>query len=44
MYAADARAAVLQVQMYHHALAIGFSWGYLVSAAIMALSAIIALA
>jgi hypothetical protein len=41
---AGARAAVLQTQIYHHALATGFSRGYLVSAVIMALAVIIALA
>ena len=39
-----ARAAALRAQMYDHALATGFSRGYLVSAGIMALAAIIALA
>jgi EmrB/QacA subfamily drug resistance transporter len=36
--------AALQAQMYHHALATGFSRGYLVSAGILALALIIALA
>jgi EmrB/QacA subfamily drug resistance transporter len=36
--------AALQTQMYHHALATGFSRGYLVSAGIMVLAAIVALA
>ena len=35
--------AAVQAQMYHHALATGFSRGYLVSAGIMVLAAIIAL-
>jgi EmrB/QacA subfamily drug resistance transporter len=39
-----ARAAGAQAQIYHHALATGFSRGYLVSAGILALAAIIALA
>ena len=39
-----AQAAALQAQIYHHALATGFSRGYLVSAGILALAAIIALA
>jgi EmrB/QacA subfamily drug resistance transporter len=38
------RAAALQAHMYDHALATGFSRGYLVSAGIMALAVIIALA
>ena len=42
-HAAGARAAALQTQMYHHALATGFSRGYLVSAGILALAMIIAL-
>jgi EmrB/QacA subfamily drug resistance transporter len=42
--AAGARAAAAQAQMYHHALATGFSRGYLVSAGVLALAAIIALA
>ena len=41
---AGTRAAALQTQIYHHALATGFSRGYLVSAGILALAAIIALA
>ena len=41
---ADTRAAALQTQIYHHVLATGFSRGYLVSAGILALVAIIALA
>ena len=43
-HASGARAAALQTQMYHHALATGFSRGYLVSAGVLALAAIIALA
>jgi len=39
-----AQAAALQTQIYHHALATGFSRGYLVSAGIMVLAVIIALA
>jgi predicted MFS family arabinose efflux permease len=42
--ASGARAAAAQTQIYHHALAAGFSRGYLVSAGIMALILIIALA
>jgi hypothetical protein len=38
-----APAAALQAQIYHHALATGFSRGYLVSAGILALIPIIAL-
>jgi hypothetical protein len=38
------RAAAAQTQIYHHALATGFSRGYLVSAGVLALAAIIALA
>jgi hypothetical protein len=41
---AGARAAALRTQIYHHALATGFSRGYLVSAGIMVLAVIIALA
>jgi predicted MFS family arabinose efflux permease len=44
VHPAGARAAALQTQIYHHALATGFSRGYLVSAVIMALAVIIALA
>ena len=44
VHAPGARAAALQTQMYHHALAAGFSRGYLVSAGIMALILIIAVA
>ena len=39
----DAQAAALQAQIYHHALAAGFSRGYLVSAGILVLIPIIAL-
>ena len=38
-----AQAAALQAQIYHHALAAGFSRGYLVSAGVLALIVIIAL-
>jgi L-asparagine transporter-like permease len=44
VHASGARAAALQAQINHHALATGFSRGYLVSAAVLALAAIIALA
>ena len=44
VHATGARAAALQTQMYHHALATGFSRGYLVSAGILVLAVIIALA
>ena len=44
VHATGARAAALQTQIYHHALATGFSRGYLVSAGVLALAAIIALA
>ncbi|MGH3219880.1 MAG: MFS transporter [Streptosporangiaceae bacterium] len=44
VHASGARAAAAQAQMYHHALATGFSRGYLVSAGVLALAAIIALA
>ena len=40
---AGTRAAALQTQIYHHALATGFSRGYLVSAGILALIPVIAL-
>ena len=43
-HASGARAAALQTQMYDHALATGFSRGYLVSAGVLALAAIIAIA
>jgi hypothetical protein len=43
-HATGARAAALQTQIYRHALATGFSRGYLVSAAVLALAAIIAIA
>ena len=38
-----AQAAALQAQIYHHALAAGFSRGYLVSAGVLVLSLVIAL-
>ena len=44
VHATGARAAALQARMYDHALATGFSRGYLVSAGILVLAAIIALA
>jgi hypothetical protein len=44
VHATGARAAAAQAQIYHHALATGFSRGYLVSAGVLALAAIIALA
>ena len=44
VHASGARAAALQAKMYDHALATGFSRGYLVSAGILALVVIIALA
>jgi EmrB/QacA subfamily drug resistance transporter len=44
VHATGTRAAALQARMYHHALATGFSRAYLVSAAIMVLAVIIALA
>jgi hypothetical protein len=43
-HVSGARAAALQTKVYDHALATGFSRGYLVSAGILALAAIIALA
>jgi len=43
VHATGARAAALQTQIYHHALATGFSRGYLVSAGVLALILIIAL-
>jgi EmrB/QacA subfamily drug resistance transporter len=43
-HAAGAQAALLQTRMYDHALATGFARGYLVSAGVLALAAIIALA
>jgi hypothetical protein len=42
VHASGARAAALQTQMYDHALATGFSRGYLVSAGVMVLAVIIA--
>jgi hypothetical protein len=44
VHATGARASALQAQIYHHALATGFSRGYLVSAGILVLALIIALA
>jgi hypothetical protein len=44
VHAAGARAAAVQTRMYDHALATGFSRGYLVSAAVLALAVVIALA
>jgi predicted MFS family arabinose efflux permease len=44
VHAPGARAAAVQTQMYDHALATGFSRGYLVSAGVLALAMIIALA
>ena len=44
VHASGARAAAVQARMYDHALATGFSRGYLVSAGILVLAAIIALA
>ena len=44
VHASGARAAAVQTRMYDHALAAGFSRGYLVSAGILALAVIIALA
>ena len=44
LHATGARAAAVQTRMYDHALATGFSRAYLVSAGIMMLAAIIALA
>ena len=38
-----AQAAALQARIYHYALAAGFSRGYLVSAAVLALIPVIAL-
>ena len=43
VHASGARAAALQTQIYDHALATGFSRGYLVSGGILVLAAIIAL-
>ena len=43
VHTTGARAAALQTQIYHHALATGFSRGYLVSAGVLALILIIAL-
>jgi predicted MFS family arabinose efflux permease len=44
VHVSGARAAALRAQIYHHALATGFSRGYLVSAGILVLALIIALA
>jgi len=44
VHVSGARAAALQARMYDHALATGFSRGYLVSAGALALAAIIAVA
>jgi hypothetical protein len=44
VHATGARAAAVQTRIYHHALATGFSRGYLVSAGVMALALIIAVA
>jgi EmrB/QacA subfamily drug resistance transporter len=44
VHASGPKAAALQAHLYHHALATGFSRGYLVSAGIMVLAVIIALA
>ena len=44
VHATGARAAAVQARIYHHALAAGFSRGYLVSAGVMALAVIIAVA
>ena len=44
VHATGARAATVQTRMYDHALATGFSRGYLVSAGVLALAVIIALA
>jgi hypothetical protein len=41
VHASGARAAALQIHVYHHALATGFSRGFLVSAGILALILII---
>ena len=42
VHASGARAAAVQTRMYDHALATGFSRGYMVSAGVMVLAAIIA--
>jgi EmrB/QacA subfamily drug resistance transporter len=44
VHVSGAKAAALRTQVYHHALATGFSRGFLVSAGILALAMIIALA
>jgi EmrB/QacA subfamily drug resistance transporter len=43
VHASAAKAAVLRTQIYHHALATGFSRGYLVSAGVLVLALVIAL-
>jgi EmrB/QacA subfamily drug resistance transporter len=43
VHVSGAKAAALRTQIYHHALATGFSRGFLVSAGIMALALVIAL-
>jgi hypothetical protein len=43
LHASGAKAAALQAQVYHHALATGFSRTFLVSAGILALIVVIAL-
>ena len=43
-HVSGASAAAVRTEIYHHALATGFSRGYLVSAGVLALAAIIALA
>jgi len=43
VHVSAAEAAALQARIYHHALAVGFSRGYLVSAGILVLALIIAL-
>ena len=44
VHVSGAKAAALRTQIYHHALATGFSRGFVVSAGILALAMIIALA
>jgi EmrB/QacA subfamily drug resistance transporter len=44
VHVSGAKAAALRAQVYHHALATGFSRGFVVSAGVMALAMIIALA
>ncbi|MGH9292734.1 MAG: hypothetical protein ACRDZ6_08180, partial [Acidimicrobiales bacterium] len=43
LHGSAATAATTHVQIYHHALATGFSGGYLVSAGVLALALIVAL-